>query len=102
MASFETSMTEQTQKISDRFDIGKIFGHVLQQLRRERGLSQEEFGFECELHRTYISLLERGKRIPSLTTIIQLATALDVPPSEIVRRVESRMGWDVENSGKSP
>lgn len=86
-------MTHQLQNLRDRFEIARIFGEVLQELRRERGLSQEQFGFECELHRTYISLLERGKRIPSLTTIIQLAIALKVPPSEIVQRVESRIGW---------
>ena len=89
-------MTDQPQNLPNRPDIARIFGEVLQELRRERGLSQEEFGFECELHRTYISLLERGKRIPSLTTIIQLAMALRVPPSEIVRRVESRLGWPTE------
>jgi transcriptional regulator with XRE-family HTH domain len=84
-------MTNQTQSLPDHTDIARIFGEVIRQLRRERGLSQEEFGFECELHRTYISLLERGKRIPSLTTIIQLARALNVLPSEIVRQVESRL-----------
>lgn len=92
-------MTSQIQHPSDRFNIAKIFGEVLQELRRNRGLSQEEFGFECELHRTYISLLERGKRIPSLTTIIQLASALKVPPSEIVRQVESRMKAEIGENG---
>jgi transcriptional regulator with XRE-family HTH domain len=91
-------MTSQTPNPRDRFNIAKIFGAVPQELRLKRGLSQEEFGFECELHRTYISLLERGKRIPSLTTIIQLAMALKVPPSEIVRRVESRIGREANES----
>jgi transcriptional regulator with XRE-family HTH domain len=86
-------MTNQSKSLPDHTDIAIIFGEVIRQLRRERGLSQEDFGFECELHRTYISLLERGKRVPSLTTIIQLAIALKVPPSEIVRQVESRLGW---------
>jgi transcriptional regulator with XRE-family HTH domain len=90
-------MTEQTQNLPDRSNIARIFGEVLQELRTKRGLSQEDFGFECELHRTYISLLERGKRIPSLTTIIQLAMALRVPPSEIVRSVECRLSGGIEN-----
>ena len=72
-------MTDQTNSLPDQSDVAKMFGEVIRELRRKGGLSQEEFGFECELHRTYISLLERGKRIPSLTTIIQLATALNVP-----------------------
>lgn len=86
-------MTIEINSVPDHSGIATIFGKVIRELRQERGLSQEEFGFECELHRTYISLLERGKRIPSLTTIIQLATALNVPPSEIVRRVEASLGW---------
>jgi len=69
--------------------IEKFFGQVLQQLRKERGLSQEELGFESGYHRTYISQLERGKKSPSLQTIFQLAKALKVEPSEIVERVQT-------------
>lgn len=88
----------QTNDMPHHSDIARIFGEVIRELRRKRGLSQEEFGFECELHRTYISLLERGKRIPSLTTIIQLASALRIPPSEIVRQVEVRLDWSGEKN----
>jgi transcriptional regulator with XRE-family HTH domain len=84
-------MTDQPKKLPDRLNIAKIFGEVVQELRRKRGISQEQFGFECELHRTYISLLERGKRIPSLFTIFQLAIVLKVTPSEIIRQVETRL-----------
>jgi transcriptional regulator with XRE-family HTH domain len=67
------------------------FGHVLQQTRRERGLSQENLGFDSGYHRTYISFLERGKKNPSLSTILDLAEALRVPASEMIRKVESRL-----------
>jgi transcriptional regulator with XRE-family HTH domain len=67
----------------------KAFGRVLQQIRRERGLSQEVLGFESGYHRTYISFLERGKKSPSLSTIMDLSEALRVPASEMLRRVES-------------
>ena len=89
-------MTIQTRSPLDRLDIGEIFGQVIQELRRQRGLSQEALGFETGLHRTYVSLLERGKRIPTLVTIFLLATALKLPPSEIVYRVESRLEWSAE------
>ena len=69
--------------------IEKSFGQVLQQLRKERGISQEELGFESGYHRTYISLLERGKKSPSLQTMFQLAKALKVKPSEIVERIQT-------------
>jgi transcriptional regulator with XRE-family HTH domain len=72
--------------------VEKIFGQVLREIRKERGFSQEQLGFESGYHRTYISLLERGQKSPSLNTIFQLAIALKVTPSEILRRVEIRVG----------
>jgi transcriptional regulator with XRE-family HTH domain len=70
----------------------KAFGNVLKEIRQKISLSQEELGFESGYHRTYISLLERGRKSPSLNTIFQLAAALGVPPSEILRRTEARVG----------
>jgi transcriptional regulator with XRE-family HTH domain len=67
------------------------FGRVLQEIRRERGLSQEQLGFESGYHRTYISFLERGKKSPSLSTIMDLADSLRVHASEMIRRVERRL-----------
>ncbi|MCL6479518.1 MAG: helix-turn-helix domain-containing protein [Peptococcaceae bacterium] len=66
----------------------KIFGQVLLDLRKKCGLSQEQLGFKSNYHRTYISLLERGQKSPTLNTIFQLATALNVHPSEIIQHVE--------------
>jgi transcriptional regulator with XRE-family HTH domain len=60
-------------------------------LRRERkrlGISQEELGFRCGLHRTEISLLERAQRDPRLPTIVQLARALDVSASDLLAGVK--------------
>ena len=68
------------------------FGRVLQEVRREKGLSQEQLGFDSGYHRTYISFLERGKKSPSLSTIMNLAETLSVPASEMVRRVELILG----------
>ena len=81
-------MKRNIPKSPEDRSIEKFFGLVLQQLRKERGLSQEELGFESGYHRTYISLLERGKKSPSLQTIFQLAKALKVEPSEIVERIQ--------------
>jgi transcriptional regulator with XRE-family HTH domain len=66
----------------------KAFGKVLREIRNEHSLSQEELGFESGYHRTYISLLERGKKSPSLNTVFQLGAVLGVSPSEILRRTE--------------
>jgi transcriptional regulator with XRE-family HTH domain len=59
------------------------FAVNLRKARQKREISQEELGFRCQLHRTEISLLERGGREPRLGTIIKLASALDVTPEEL-------------------
>jgi len=69
-------------------NLKRAFGIVLREARAASGLSQESLAAEAGLDRTYISLLERGQRQPSLETIFILAVALAVSPSEIVRRVE--------------
>jgi len=66
----------------------RAFARVLIQLRKERGLSQEALASKSGYHAKYISLLERGKYSPSLTTIIEIADALGVSGSNLVLRVE--------------
>jgi transcriptional regulator with XRE-family HTH domain len=63
------------------------FAANLRRCRRNKGLSQQRLAFDCRLHRTEISLLERGDRNPRLTTIVRLARALDVPPTELLEEV---------------
>ncbi|WP_153733304.1 helix-turn-helix domain-containing protein [Sporosarcina obsidiansis] len=65
-------------------EIEQAFGNVLRKVRLEKSLSQEELAHLCELDRTYISLLERGKRKPTINTIFALATGLNVLPSNLV------------------
>jgi len=81
-------MEKKRSSIPKKSSIEELFGNVLKQLRSDRGLSQEELGFESGYHRTYISMLERGKKSPSLKTIFQLAKALDVDPSVIMERLQ--------------
>ncbi|MEI9917326.1 MAG: helix-turn-helix transcriptional regulator [Bacteroidota bacterium] len=64
------------------------FGNLLVELRKAKRLSQSQLGIDCDLDRTFISLLERGERQPSLTTIFKLAKALGVTPSSIIKELE--------------
>ena len=66
-----------------------LFGEVLREVRKTQGLSQEELAFNSGYHPTYIGQLERGKKSPSLRTIMRLAESLDTPGSELLRRVET-------------
>jgi transcriptional regulator with XRE-family HTH domain len=55
-------------------------------------LSQEELGARANLHRTAIGLLEKGARVPRVDTLIKLATALDIPPSDLLGGIVWRPG----------
>ncbi len=69
-------------------EIEEAFGKVLRKIRMEKSLSQEELAHLCGLDRTYISLMERGKRKPTINTIFALAIALNVLPSYLVSSTE--------------
>ncbi len=60
------------------------FARNLRKHRQSAGLSQERLAFKCRLHRTEISLLERGVREPRLSTIIRLARGLGVPAADLL------------------
>ena len=74
----------------DLASLQRAFGAEIRRRREALGISQEALAFRSELHRTYVSLLERGLRNPSLGVIAQLAEALDTPMVSIVRDVEKR------------
>jgi transcriptional regulator with XRE-family HTH domain len=64
------------------------FGQTLRYFRAKLKISQERLSQESGLDRSYISLLERGLRQPSLTTILQLAKALNISSVELILKVE--------------
>ncbi len=74
----------------------EAFGLVLRDLRRERGMSQETLALESQLDRTFISLLERGLRQPSLTSVFQLARSLDLSPEDLVGAVSKILSQSEE------
>ncbi|MFT2011473.1 helix-turn-helix domain-containing protein [Pontibacter sp. 13R65] len=67
----------------------KTFGDVLRELRRERKMSQEELAFRSGLDRTYISLLERGLRVPTIDTLFKVSRSLGVQPEDIVAQIKA-------------
>ncbi|HVR04796.1 MAG TPA: helix-turn-helix transcriptional regulator [Solirubrobacteraceae bacterium] len=64
------------------------FANNLRRARLEKGLTQESLADACDLHRTHISLLEKAKRDPKLTTIAKLAGGLDTTPSRLLDGIE--------------
>ena len=59
-------------------EVAERFGENLRRLRKGTGISQEDLGYRCSLHRTEIGLLERGARVPRIDTLIKIASALGV------------------------
>ena len=68
-----------------------MFGEVLRTYRKERGLTQEELAHRAEIHRTYVSLLERNEKSPTLNVLFRICRALEVRPSQVLEGVEEDM-----------
>jgi transcriptional regulator with XRE-family HTH domain len=81
-------MKEGNKETNSLDSMETSFGRVLKELRQNQAFSQEELGFRSGYHRTYISLLERGLKSPSLNTIFQMANALGISPSGMISKVE--------------
>lgn len=64
------------------------FGNNIKMLRIEKGYSQEKLAEVADFDRTYISLIERGKRNLSLLNICRFAKALDVKPFQLIENLK--------------
>jgi transcriptional regulator with XRE-family HTH domain len=65
-------------------EVAKQFAANLSRARKQAGLSQDALGFAAGLHRTEISLLERGRRMPRIDTLVKLAASLRVSPESLL------------------
>lgn len=63
-------------------------GEYLRSVREKRGWSQEDFAFECGLHRTYVGAVERGEYNMTLLTLRKITEALDIT------MIQAMMGAD--------
>ncbi len=72
-------------------DLNEALGEMLARYRHRANLSHEACAFECDLHPTYISQIERGLKFPTMRTLFLIGKALKVAPSQIVRDVEERL-----------
>lgn len=77
----------------------KAFGTVLRRMRTAKGLSQERLALEGNIDRTFISMLERGIRQPSLTSLILIAEVLGISASELMAAVERQMYLNIQEGG---
>ncbi|WP_454655591.1 helix-turn-helix domain-containing protein [Bosea beijingensis] len=69
-------------------EIREVLALNLRQLRRARGLSQEELAHRANIDRTYISSLERSVYAASIDVLDRIAHVLDVEAAELLKRPE--------------
>jgi transcriptional regulator with XRE-family HTH domain len=62
----------------------QALGRAVRWSRARLGLSQEELGYQCGLHRNYVGAIERGEINPTYRVLRKLARGLQMPLSELV------------------
>jgi len=66
----------------------RTFGRAVRRCREKLGLSQEDFAEQAGIHRTYVSSIELGKVNVGIEVANQLAVALGIRLSELIRESE--------------
>lgn len=66
----------------------EIVARVIREQREGKKLSQEVVSGLAGLDRTHYSKIERGLRTPNLDTLFKIAAALDIPPHQLVKKIE--------------
>ena len=69
----------------------KTFGIVISRLRTSKGMTQESMSGLAGISRSHLTALENGEKIVKLSTFWNIAYALDLKPSELIRLVEKEM-----------
>ncbi len=76
-----------------------MLGEELRKAREAAGLSQERLAFEAGVHRTYVGLLERGKKSPTLSVLFRICKALDISPSQLIAIIVTRWLYCAQHGG---
>lgn len=71
-------------------DMRALVGENVRRTRKLRGLTQEQFAEKSGFSQQYLSSLENGKRNPSVITLYEIAVALNVLPSDLLRPLPRR------------
>lgn len=70
----------------------QIIGKTVKAIRIKQGLNQEDLAHECNVDRSYISMIEVGRNEPSVTKIFELCRGLKIAPSDFIKMVEIEYG----------
>ena len=65
----------------------KILGESIRSHRKRGGMSQERLAEKADLHHNYVGALERGEKVASIDSLVKIAKALGVRPSDLLRNL---------------
>jgi DNA-binding XRE family transcriptional regulator len=88
--NWKRSSTVAELELSDHPDLKPVVGRVLARFRGQAGITQEKLAEAAGLDAGYISLIERGHRMPTVDTIFRLCRGLKVLPSDLIGEVEKQ------------
>jgi transcriptional regulator with XRE-family HTH domain len=77
-----------------------MVGAEIRRAREAAGLTQEKLAELARIHRTYVSLLEREKKSPTVAMLFRLCSVLGVRPSVVIARVEASVGRQPERQAR--
>jgi transcriptional regulator with XRE-family HTH domain len=83
MRNSKKMATKSKQQRDPRREVLRKLGERVRSFRHERGLTQSALAESLDLSVAYVSLIERGGRNPPYTTVVAIAHALGVSPSDI-------------------
>jgi transcriptional regulator with XRE-family HTH domain len=84
----------------NRGDEAAVFGRHLRELRLARGLTQAQVAERCGTMVPVISNLERGMTVPTLSTLLHLAAALECTMGELVKIFDNRQDAEIRRRPK--
>ncbi|MBS1677920.1 MAG: helix-turn-helix transcriptional regulator [Actinobacteria bacterium] len=64
--------------------VAELVGRRIRRPRRDQELSQETIAWRAEIHRTQITLIEHGERLPRIDTLVKLAGAIGMSPCDLL------------------
>ncbi|MBI1331465.1 MAG: helix-turn-helix domain-containing protein [Armatimonadetes bacterium] len=81
--------------------LSQEFGKLVRDKRMALKISQEEFAYRCGVHRTYMTHIERGSKMPSIEVVGKIARGLGVEISTLFIELEKR-GVTVDRTTDAP
>jgi transcriptional regulator with XRE-family HTH domain len=85
----------ENHPIEPSTEAGLKVASLVKEIRRARHLSQRQLAGRMQVPRTYISKIENGKAIPTLSSLTRLAAALDVEICQLLRDTRSQRDEEV-------